>query len=495
MVKKLYLGVDIGTYETKGVLVDHEGNIYNQASIKHEMIVPKPGWAEHSPKDVWWGDFVKITKQLLKKKDIFPEQIKCVAVSAIGPCMLPIDNKTEPLYSGVLYGVDTRATNEINYLNNTLGNEKIFNFGGNALTSQSIGPKILWLKTHHPDIYQKAEKIVTSTTFIVQKLTDQCVIDHYTAANFTPLYDKLNLKWSSELSKDIIDISKLPELKWSTEIAGYITKQASLETTLQQGTPVTVGTIDAAAEAISVGVKDTGDIMIMYGSTMFFIGLTNDNKSNETLWSAPWLFKNEFALMAGTSTSGTITQWFKKEFAKDLNSENAFNELSRMAEKSPIGSKNLITLPYFSGERTPIQNPDACGIIFGLNLTHKREDIYRSIIEGISYGANHILETFTESGFKPKKLFAVGGGVKNNIWSSTISNISGFNQEVKKITVGAAYGNAFLAALAIGDVLRKDIINWNPLDCVIKSYPDPLYLKQFELFKNLYINTSTLLKK
>ena len=75
MVKKLYLGVDIGTYETKGVLVDHEGNIYNQASIKHEMIVPKPGWAEHSPKDVWWGDFVKITKQLLKKKDIFPEQI------------------------------------------------------------------------------------------------------------------------------------------------------------------------------------------------------------------------------------------------------------------------------------------------------------------------------------------------------------------------------------------------------------------------------------
>ena len=126
MVKKLYLGVDIGTYETKGVLVDREGNIYNQASIKHEMIVPKPGWAEHSPKDVWWGDFVKITKQLLKKKDIFPEQIKCVAVSAIGPCMLPIDNKTEPLYSGVLYGVDTRATNEINYLNNTLGNENVF---------------------------------------------------------------------------------------------------------------------------------------------------------------------------------------------------------------------------------------------------------------------------------------------------------------------------------------------------------------------------------
>ena len=132
---------------------------------------------------------------------------------------------------------------------------------------------------------------------------------------------------------------------------------------------------------------------------------------------------------------------------------------------------------------------------FWLNLTHKREDIYRSIIEGISYGANHILETFTESGFKPKKLFAVGGGVKNNIWSSTISNISGFNQEVKKITVGAAYGNAFLAALAIGDVSKKDIIHWNTADYIIKSCPNPLYIKQFKLFKDLYKCTSKLLKK
>ena len=98
----------------------------------------------------------------------------------------------------------------------------------------------------------------------------------------------MNLKWSCELSKDIIDISKLPELKWSTEIAGYITKKASLETTLPEGTPVTVGTIDAAAEAISVGVKDTGDIMIMYGSTMFFIGLTNGNKSFRTV--RPYLY-------------------------------------------------------------------------------------------------------------------------------------------------------------------------------------------------------------
>ena len=102
------------------------------------MLVPKPGWAEHSPEDVWWGDFTEISKQLLKKRDIFPDQISSIAVSAIGPCMLPIDKNVSPLYSGVLYGVDSRASNEIDHLNNSIGDEKIFKFGGNSLTSQSI---------------------------------------------------------------------------------------------------------------------------------------------------------------------------------------------------------------------------------------------------------------------------------------------------------------------------------------------------------------------
>ena len=495
MNKKLYLGVDVGTYETKGVLVDAKGIVYSQKSIKHEMTIPKPGWAEHSPDDIWWGDFVNIARQLLNDKNISPDQISSVAVSAIGPCMLPIDKDASPLYSGVLYGVDTRATEEINYLNNKIGADKIFKFGGNVLTSQSIGPKILWLKNNHFEIYNKAAKIVTSTTFIVQKLTDQCVIDHYTAANFTPLYDKSTLKWSNELSEEIIDITKLPELKWSTDIAGYLTKKASAETGLPIGIPVTVGTIDAAAEAVSVGVRQAGDMMVMYGSTMFFIGICQGNKSEQSLWSAPWLFENEFALMAGTSTSGTITQWFKKEFAKDLDSDEALQILSEMAEKSPIGSKNLITLPYFSGERTPIQDPNACGIIFGLNLTHKREDIYRSIIEGISYGANHIIETFMQSDFIPNKLFAVGGGVKNKIWTSSISNISCLSQELKSKTIGASYGNSFLAALSLGDVGISDIDSWNKTKGIIKPKPSVIYEEQFKIFKKLYENNKTIISK
>ena len=493
MDNQLYLGVDIGTYESKGVVTDSKGNLHGQVAVKHEMIIPKQGWAEHDPMDVWWGDFTRITRMILNDGNISSKQIASVAVSAIGPCMLPIDRYTNPLYSGVLYGVDTRASEEINYLNQIIGKENILKFGGNSLTSQSIGPKILWLKKQYPEIYREAHKIVTSTTFIVQKLTGKCVIDHYSAANFSPFYDKSKLEWSDSLAPSIIEIRKLPELKWTTEVAGHITKQASHETGLLEGVPVTVGTIDAAAEAISVGVKRFGHMMVMYGSTMFFIGLIPSNESHESLWSAPWLFEKEFSLMAGTSTSGTITQWFRKEFAKDLDSSEAFSELTKLASKSPAGSKNLITLPYFSGERTPIQNPKACGVLFGLNLTHTREDIYRSFLEGISYGANHIIETFVSSGFKPEKLFAVGGGTKNEIWVNSLSNISGYAQTLKTKTIGAAYGDAFLGALSLGHVERKDIDVWNQTKKVIKASPNPIYSKQYKLFKALYKHTAHLM--
>ena len=145
--------------------IDFKGKVHGQVAVKHEMLIPKPGWAEHDAVDVWWGDFIRITKKLLSQSGVSSKQIASVAVSAIGPCMLPIDQDINPLCSGVLYGVDTRASEEINYLNNLIGEKAIFDFGGNVLTSQSIGPKILWLKNRHPVIFEKTYKIVTLKAF------------------------------------------------------------------------------------------------------------------------------------------------------------------------------------------------------------------------------------------------------------------------------------------------------------------------------------------
>ena len=149
------LGIDIGTYETKGVLVDADGQIKAQAARAHEMLVPEPGWAEHRPEEDWWGDFVHVCQTLLKESGIEPADIKAVACSAIGPCMLPVDERGNPLMNGVLYGVDGRAEVEVRALTERIGESVIVERCGNALTSQSVGPKILWLKNQRPEIYAK----------------------------------------------------------------------------------------------------------------------------------------------------------------------------------------------------------------------------------------------------------------------------------------------------------------------------------------------------
>jgi xylulokinase len=478
------LGVDVGTFETKGVLVDADGAIIAMASHPHQMIVPRAGWAEHRADEDWWGDFVRVTKVLLAKSQVSPEDIACVATSAIGPCMLPVDAQGVPLMNGILYGVDTRAQAEIDLLNTRIGADVILDRCGNALTSQSVGPKILWLQRNHPDLFARTAKVLTSTSYLTWKLTGEYTIDHYTAANFSPLYDVETLDWTHALA-DFLPLDRLPRLGWATDIAGHITAQAAAETGLAIGTPVTIGTIDAAAEAVSVGVQAPGDMMMMYGSTIFIIQITAARVRDARLWYAPWLIPGQHACMAGLATSGTLTHWFRNELARDAD----FATLAAEAAASPKGAKGLLCLPYFSGERTPIHDAQAKGAFFGLNLTHTRGDMFRAVMEGVASGTAHVLDTCREVGAEPHRVLAVGGGTKNDVWMQAISDIGAVPQIVCEKTVGASYGDAFLAALAIGTAQPGDITRWNPVARTVTPETMPAYARQYPLWRALYTQT------
>ena len=484
------LGIDIGTFESKGVLVDGQGRIIATASRPHKMIVPRAGWAEHRADEDWWGDFVGLTRALLAQSGLDPTEIKAVAASAIGPCMLAVDADGRPLMNGVLYGVDTRATDQIAALNAQIGDDTILRRCGNALTSQQVGPKILWLKETHPELYARTAKILSSTSYLTWKLTGQYVIDHYTAANFSPLYDVATQDWTADLAPHILPLEKLPRLMWSTEIAGHVTAQAAAETGLAIGTPVTCGTIDAAAEAVSVGVQHPGQMMMMYGSTIFIIQVTADPVRDPRLWYAPWLFPGTHAAMAGLATSGTLTHWFRDQLARDTD----FPALVAEAQASPKGAKGLLCLPYFSGERTPIHDPHARGAFFGLNLTHTRADMFRAVVEGIAAGTAHVLETYTEVGASPDRVLAVGGGTKNELWLQATSDFGGVAQHVCEKTIGASFGDAFLAALAIGVVQPADITRWNPNASTVMPQTVPAYGIQYPLWKRLYSQTRDIMQ-
>ena len=485
----LTLGIDIGTFESKGVLVDREGRVVAQAAVPHRMEVPRPGWAEHDAETVWWGDTVAICQRLLADSGVDPATIGAVAVSAIGPCLLPVDAEGRALRKGILYGVDTRASAEIDELNRQIGEATILSRCGNALTSQAVGPKILWLRRNAPELWEKTARLMTSTTWITYRLTGESVIDHYTAANFAPLYDIARRDWCHDLAPGLCPDGMLPRLAWSTEIAGHVTAAAARETGLAEGTPVTVGTIDAAAEAVSVGVRAPGDMMLMYGSTIFVILVADRLLDDPRLWHAPWLFPGQSAAMAGLATSGTLTHWFRDTFAREVPKDEAFAVLAAEADTVPPGARGLIVLPHFSGERTPLHDPLAKGAVFGLNLTHGRPEIYRAVLEGIACATRAITDTYAEAGQRPLNTRAVGGGTKNALWLQATSDLTGLDQTVCRVSTGASYGDAFLAAVAIGAAEPGDIARWNPADRIVPARPSAAYDLLYDRYRRLYAQT------
>jgi xylulokinase len=501
----LLLGIDIGTYESKGVLTTIAGEVIAQVAVPHQLLFPRAGWAEHDPELTWWGDFCTITKQLLSTPGVVAADIKGVGISAIGPDVLPIDENFNPLRMGILYGVDTRAVKEIDELNEKYGEDEIFNATANCLSSQSTGPKILWIKKNEPEVYKKARWFVDATTFIVARLTSRVVIDHFSAGCMVPMYDPWSNKWSDRFCKDFVNLEQLPEILWSHELAGRVTSKASELTGLAEGTPVSVGTIDAGAEALSVGVTKPGEMMMMYGSTIFMIQVTdNDQAREKRLWAGPYLFPGTWCLLAGMATSGSLTRWFRDQFAPELvaaeksGGASAYAELVKEAAETKPGAEGIIVLPYFSGERTPVMDPRAKGMIFGLSLTHTRGHIFRAILEGMGHGVKQHVDLFTSIGARPKTIKSVGGGTKNSIWLQAISDISGVPQEVAPLTFGASYGDALLAGVAVGLVSSpEEIRTWQGKARIIS--PDEKLAETYrplsEIYTSLYDATKNQMHK
>jgi xylulokinase len=239
-------------------------------------------------------------------------------------------------------------------------------------------------------------------------------------------------------------------------------------------------------------------MLLMYGSSIFIIHVTDKFMTEPRLWTGPYLFPGTFAVTAGMSTAGTLTRWFRDNLAKDLveiqekTGRNTYDLLADEASGIAPGSEGLIVLPYFSGERTPINDPDAKGVIFGLTLKHSRAHMYNACLEGIGYGIAQHFDIFDRMGMDTKKIMAVGGGVKNEKWLQIVSNISGRAQSTVVEGIGAAYGDALLAALSIGHYKDfKDIgrIISHRNSIVPQKEEQAKYAIPRRIYEELYIST------
>ena len=472
----LFIGVDIGTSSSKGVLVNGSGKVLSQAVRSHEVSRPHPGWVEMDA-HIWWQECVAIMAELVAAA---PGQVDAVGVSGMGPCVLVTDEQMTPLRPAILYGVDTRATAQIEALDAELGRDDVLARCGSALSTQAVGPKLAWIAAQEPEVFARARRLFMPSSWLAYCLTGAYLLDHQSASQATPLYDTHARDWYAPWVKRIAPEFEMPPLKWATEVAGTVHEEAAARTGLVVGTPVITGTIDAWSEAVSVDAHNVGDLMLMYGTTMFMVNTVAEPLTHPALWGTVGALPDTRNLAAGMATSGAITSWLRELFGRP-----DYVELLRLAEESGPGARGLLCLPYFAGERTPVADPDARGIFAGLTVSHTRGDLYRAALESTALGVRHNIETFRAAGGQIDRVVAVGGGTQGDLWTQIVSDVTGVEQVIPTQTIGASYGAAYLAAASVLDV---SISTWNPTARICRPNTETRdnYQELYELYRAFY---------
>jgi len=500
--QSFFMGIDVGTYESKGVLVDRDFKIVAQHAVPHGLENPQKNHFEHDALDVWWRDVCMISKELLKISGVDPKHIKAVGTSALGADCLPVDKDCNPLRKAILYGIDSRAEKEMEWLTDYWGKEKIKEWYGRPLCSSDVMPKILWIKNNEPEVYSQTFKFLTGSSFLTAKLTGRYTVDRFLGlASFNPLYNRDGSP-NPETCQPVCRPDHLAEVLSTIQVAGNVTYKAALETGLAIGTPVIVGTDDSGAEAISTGVVQPGDMMIQIGSSVYMILCANRLIDDDRIWREEFIIPNTFDVSAGTNAAGTLTKWYRDNLFHEyieyerLSGINAYQLMSESIKDVEPGSDGLITLPYFAGERTPINDPNAKGLIFGLKLTHTKQHLYKSALEGVCYSISQHFKIFSENSIEINNIMVVGGGTKNSEWMQILSDVTGMTLNTAEITIGASYGDAMLAAMGIG--FFKDFGDIRKMIKVARQYvPNPTNHEKYNhlqsIFNELYKRNNDLM--
>ena len=475
-----YLGIDIGTYESKGVLVNQAGEIVAREWVRHEMENPRNGYFEQDAEAVWWGDFCRLSQALLAAASIGPEQIRCIGASTLGSDCLPVDQDCRPLRKAILYGIDSRAVEEIRWLQEYYGEEKERRLFGRPLCTGDVAPKILWIRRNEPEVYRQTYKFLTGPSYLAAKLTGNYVIDEFLEdASFRPLYRERVEE--GEAYRLFCRPDQLAAPQPVTGLAGYVTEQAAAETGLAPG-----------------------DVMLQFGSTLFLYCCTDRLSQDDRLWGNSFTIPGTYSVSGGTNAAGTLTRWCRNLLYPDAlaqeaeGGENAFARMAQEAGAVPPGADGLITLPYFAGERTPLNDPQAKGMLFGLKLSHTRGHICRSALEGVGYSIAQHLDILEEMQVPVRNILAVGGGTQNPVWMQCVADILGKPVQVAQVSVGAAYGDALMAMIGAGRCQSfQDLRQFIHVQDVYRPEPGnfALYQEYQKIFRELYTRNKDLMHR
>jgi xylulokinase len=438
------MGIDIGTTATKIIIIDLHGHVVASIEKPSTLMSLHPGWAEEDANN-WWQNVCASIPECLHQAGITANEIAAVGSSGMVPTIVLLDKDEQVLRPSIQQN-DARAVAEIEDLRSKTDGADILHRTGSAITQQTIGTKILWLRHNEPEVLEQTAHIMGSYEFIGHRLTDVYYLERNWALE-SGYFDLYKEDWDNNLlTLSSIDRSLLADVCWPSDVIGHVTPKAAVLTGLLSGTPVVAGSADHIASAFSSGLKHHGDLLVKLGGAGDILISLDQLVVDERLFLDYHDIPGKYIVNGCMASSGSVIKWFRNEFAD----QQSYAELDLAAEEIVPGSEGLILLPYFLGEKTPILDPLARGAFVGLTLTHTKAHVYRSILEGISYGFYHHLQVLAEHGLKPTDARCANGGARSMLWKQITADVLGIRLEQVANHPGSSLGAAFCAGMGVG---------------------------------------------
>lgn len=479
------VGIDIGTTATKGIICHRNGSIVAEEELPATLRSPQPGWAEEDPEE-WWINVIGVIRRCLERAQLAPEAIAAVGVSGMVPTLILVDREGKVIRPSIQQN-DARSHEEIEHFKSRTDAVDILQRTGSAITQQSIGPKLLWLRRHEPESMARAARVMGSYDYIVYRLTGEFSIERNWALE-SGLFDLHREDWDDQLLElSTISRTWLGKVHWPSDVVGTVTREAAQATGLKEGTPVVAGSADHIASAFSSGLKEQGDLLVKLGGAGDILYCVDHLTVDPRLFLDYHVIPGKFLLNGCMAASGSIIKWFRHQLAHHQD----YAELDAEAALVPPGSEGLILLPYFLGEKTPIFDPLARGVLFGLTLTHTRAHIYRAILEGISYGFYHHLQVLSERGLHVKRTRISNGGARSVLWRQITADVLGLSLELIAHHPGSSLGAAFVAGMGVGIFQNwGEIERYITIQAVVEPRPEyqERYRHLFAIYRQIYEN-------
>jgi xylulokinase len=458
------VGLDIGTSGAKALALSEGGEVVGRAEEEYELSIPRPGWAEQDP-----DDWVRAAEAALTRID---GRNATVGLSGQMHGLVALDSERRVLRPAILWN-DQRTGAECAEIEERIGLERLIELTGNRALPGFTAPKLLWLRRHEPEVYERIAYVLLPKDYVRLKLFEELATDAADASG-TLLFDVARRRWSEQVLEALeIPAEWLPPVEESTEVAG-------------------AG--DQAAGAIGVGVYEPGPASVVLGTSgVVFAPLdvfTPDPEGRAHVFchAVPGTWH---AMGVMLSAAGSMS-WFRHALAPDADHDR----LDAEAEAWEPGAEGLLFAPYLAGERTPHADPNARGAFVGLSLRHDRGALVRSIFEGVACGLRDSLELLRGLGCTVEVGRISGGGARSPLWVKIVASVLDIPIQRTAVEEGAAYGAALLAGVAsgvFGDVREA-------VDACVRirdeTEPDPdwarRYAEGYERFRALYPALRTL---